>query len=41
MLVLKAEDITLHESIKINYQGIAFDKETYYNEIVFVSNSSS
>ena len=28
MLVLKAEDITLHESIKINYQGIAFDKHT-------------
>lgn len=26
MLVLKAEDITLHESIKINYQGVAFDK---------------
>ena len=41
MLVLKAEDITLHESIKINYQGVAFDKVSYYGKIVFLSNSSS
>ena len=40
MLVLKAEDITLHESIKINYQGIAFDI-SHYGKIVFLSNSSS